>query len=834
MSTSDPRTNPISAIIPGSIFQDDIPSPSSTNTDMGEPQQQAPPPYYNPNGGRTQIEVTSTIQNVLIALGTVVGALFLLGIIAAYYISHKNKRACEEGKNQSNELEYGKKGSTPPTPWFRHYLGGNRNKADGEANTPMVGGKAEIGSTFMGALNEMQEVTDDYEEKGDRGAGVGSGFGRGRGAHSEGGDDEVTSLEVRASSQVVPPSFTGSTHGLLDSAHRSGYNSTSEDESLTGYGILRSTAQGLESAFHTNSNNSSRYSSLGRGTNPRNSFMEVAQVYARRQSMIDPVVLGPATLSKKLPANVRMSMFVDPSRMPMIHHQQQQHVHSVPVTMDYATGLHIIPTYSAASLQPPTRGVGDNMSLSNLLQDPFKTNNNSESSLNLLADGSGPEEGDSNDKGNEVDCSDISKKPGASSPKPPVSAQETEDPSQTTQVISRQRAMAPPTLATYRHTMHTPWSAPLMTPPSPREEEEESISYQPPSRPTSPPTVERASRRNSAILLAARRKSLGGIPSKDDPSGARNYPWHLQRASVVVPEGTAPVRLWKEDAAAMVNTTPTFTPLTSTTLSMSEKLEIKENQDESKVGAVRDGAAVFEGRSVSRRPSRDGELMLKSGEITTGTLIEGEGPSSLQPLQQQTFARKWAGGQIALDISGGEQDGYLSKPENDAVVRLPSPRGCLLEDNEPSTFLHGLYAQGQQQFSMASGVDSNLSMLSQHDYALYLQHQQQQQQQQEILEQYQSPKVAKRAKNPGQSYLDDFHEQQQTQTHKHRHSVMGLGGLGDARELGKKLTGKIRNSIFLPSSSSTATAATTTASAANADSGSAETRGAGESSTKNS
>ncbi|KAG0029164.1 hypothetical protein BGZ81_004056 [Podila clonocystis] len=86
MSTSDPRANPISAIIPGSIFQDDTPPPS--NTDMGEPQQQVPPPYYNPNGGRTQIEVTSTIQIVLISLGIVVGALFLLGVIAAYYISH--------------------------------------------------------------------------------------------------------------------------------------------------------------------------------------------------------------------------------------------------------------------------------------------------------------------------------------------------------------------------------------------------------------------------------------------------------------------------------------------------------------------------------------------------------------------------------------------------------------------------------------------------------------------------------------------------------------------------------------------------------------------------
>ncbi|KAG0029165.1 hypothetical protein BGZ81_004057 [Podila clonocystis] len=129
---------------------------------------------------------------------------------------------------------------------------------------------------------------------------------------------------------------------------------------------------------------------------------------------------------------------------------------------------------------------------------------------------------------------------------------------------------------------------------------------------------------------------------------------------------------------------------------------------------------------------------------------------------------------------------------------------------------------------MAGGA-SGMSALSEHDYVLYLQQQQQQQQQQEILEQYQFPKAAKRAKNPGRTYLDDFREQQQPQTHKHRHSAMGLGSLGgDARELGKKLTGKIRNSMFLPSTSSTATSTV-----ANANPSASETIGV-ESSTQNS
>ncbi|KAG0089889.1 hypothetical protein BGZ93_004410 [Podila epicladia] len=830
MSTSDHGANPVSAIIPGSIFQDDIPPPSSTNTDMGEPQEQAPPPYYNPNGGRTQIEITSTIQIVLISLGVVVGALFLLGVIAAYYISHKNKRAREESKNQLNTLEQGNKKSILPRKpsWIMRYLGGGkRNKAESEAHTTMIGGKAEKGSTCVAALNEKQEVTDDYEGRDDRDAGVGSGFG-GREAYS-GGDDDVTNLKVMASSQAAPSS-AGSTHGLLDSVHRSGYNSTSEYESLAGYEISRSGTQGLEPAFHASSNNSSQYTSLGRGRNTRNTFIDVAQVYARRQSMIDPVVLGPATLSKKLPANVRMSMFLDPSRMPVIHHQQQQHIHSVPVTMDYATDFHIISTNWAPSSQPPTPGVGNNASLNNLLQDPFKTNNNSDTSLNLLARDFGSEEEESNDKGKKGLLGDnsLKQRESSSSPRPPTQ-KDIKDSPHTTQLIPRQRT-ASPTLVTYHHTMHTPLSAPLPSI-SPQEKR---ISYQPPSRPTSPPTgTERPSRRNSAILLGARRKSIGGIPPTNDPSGAGNCTWHRKRASVVIPEGMAPVRLWKEDAAVRADVTPTTTPLMSVTIPASGMLGSEENQDASKEEAARDGAAVFEGRSTSRRPSRDKELTLKSGELT----LTEEGTSSSQPPQRQIFARKWAEGQIAVDISS-EQDEYLSKPEGNAVVRLSSPTGCLLEDDdELSSFLYASYAQ-EQHLGMTSGVESNMSMFSQHDYALHLQQQQQQKQQQEILEQYQFPKAVRRAKNPGRSYLDDFRDQQQPQTHKHkhRHSVMGLGGLGeDARELSKKLTGKIRSSMFLTSTSSTAASATTTAvSAANTNTSASNARGAAESSTQNS
>ncbi|KAF9179262.1 hypothetical protein BGZ51_007028 [Haplosporangium sp. Z 767] len=66
------------------------------------------------NGGieNMQIQVSSTIQTVLISLGICVGILFLLGIIASRIISHKNKRASKkksalEASNGGNSKQGG-------------------------------------------------------------------------------------------------------------------------------------------------------------------------------------------------------------------------------------------------------------------------------------------------------------------------------------------------------------------------------------------------------------------------------------------------------------------------------------------------------------------------------------------------------------------------------------------------------------------------------------------------------------------------------------------------------------------------------------------------------
>ncbi|KAG0330096.1 hypothetical protein BG004_002180 [Podila humilis] len=293
---------------------------------------------------------------------------------------------------------------------------------------------------------------------------------------------------------------------------------------------------------------------------------------------------------------------------------------------------------------------------------------------------------------------------------------------------------------------------------------------------------------------------IGGKPSPpaggSSDSGERkidHLPWHLKRASVAIPEGTAPVRLWRDDAAAGLDrstTTSTSTPLTSATLTCG--LDTGIEAEEEKIKAVRDGAAVFEGRSVSRRPSQDGELTLKKRcSKDNDSLVPAAStyPQHQPQYQQQRLARKWpGGGQIAVVdlVSGSDQQCSEDDEDVEAVmVRLPSLRGCLLEDGDD-----------HQQHSSRDEQMSNVINDLHHQHHHY--HHEQQRPYPELLEQYQMPKVVKRV--PKNSYLDDYQQQQEQKANKQRHSMMGIGG--GAIGLGKKLSGKIRNSMFAPSVSS--------------------------------
>ncbi|KAF9122868.1 hypothetical protein BGX30_001745, partial [Mortierella sp. GBA39] len=123
----------INSFVPGTIFLDD--SSLSSFLDSGDLSYDSPtlpssssssPHTANKSGGGDgsgsngggggdhigQIEVNSTIQTILVVLGFGVGALFLLGVVAMYYITHKNRRAEEKKKRREEESESSKAGQS--------------------------------------------------------------------------------------------------------------------------------------------------------------------------------------------------------------------------------------------------------------------------------------------------------------------------------------------------------------------------------------------------------------------------------------------------------------------------------------------------------------------------------------------------------------------------------------------------------------------------------------------------------------------------------------------------------------------------------------------------
>lgn len=242
------------------------------------------------------------------------------------------------------------------------------------------------------------------------------------------------------------------------------------------------------------------------------------------------------------------------------------------------------------------------------------------------------------------------------------------------------------------------------------------ISYQPPSKSSDPSRI--TSHRSSVYHqgIPDRRSFVAGWPSDatgGTDGGENTNAWHRKRASVVIPEGTPPVRLWKEDAAAMATGVPSDepprSPLTSGPI---PRIGVVSEDDEStrEIGnnigyrpSVRNGAAVFEGsmprKMTSRSPSRsrfdDSSSDHQQRSIDALGISDAPttiGPSAAMTTQQSTYRRKWATGQIAVDDddhhhqrSTNIRTTGLQGVNNDddtehVVVSLPSPRGCLLED----------------------------------------------------------------------------------------------------------------------------------------------------------
>ncbi|GJJ79131.1 hypothetical protein EMPS_11490 [Entomortierella parvispora] len=317
----------INAIVPGSIFQDDITPPTFTDGNGNDPVapvsgEPTTPSSANGVGGKApDIEVSPTIQTVLISLGIVVGVLFLLGVVATHYITHKNKRAEQKKKRLSEMPEGGDEKGVGG-------LGGL--KADDE--------KSELVTVMI----------DDYDTK-------------------------------QKKQKSSPPSSTAS--------------NSPKGGIIGGVG----TAVGTSAAAATR---------VGLHDNARNSFMEVAQVYSRRQS-ITPTPLppqsamtssdssnflgtsslirsaGPGYSQQHGSPELQIGIYPHSSQNQQTHPFQQQLQQQFSPFLPDQNSPHFPISPSSAGTMDESQNPFASPPLSAGLQDPFRTQNNSQVDLTL-------------------------------------------------------------------------------------------------------------------------------------------------------------------------------------------------------------------------------------------------------------------------------------------------------------------------------------------------------------------------------------------------------------------------------------------------------------------
>ena len=321
----------INTIVPGSIFQDDITPPTFVDGNGYDPVSSSSGESTSSSGSNgvggkgPDIEVSSTIQTVLISLGIVVGALFLLGVVATQYITHKNKRAEEKKKRLSETPE------------------GEDEKGDGG-----LGG--------LKADDEKSELVtvmiDDYDKK-----------------------------QKKQKSNPSSSSSSSSPKGSIIGG--------------VGTAVGTSAAAATRAGIHDNS---------------RNSFMEVAQVYSRRQS-ITPTPLppqsamtssdssaflgisssirsaGPGYSQQHGSSELQIGIYPHPS-FSSPHHQQphpfqQQLQQQFSPFLQDQNSPHFPISPSSAGTMDDSKNPFASPPLSAGLQDPFRTQNNSQVDLTL-------------------------------------------------------------------------------------------------------------------------------------------------------------------------------------------------------------------------------------------------------------------------------------------------------------------------------------------------------------------------------------------------------------------------------------------------------------------
>ncbi|KAG0254674.1 hypothetical protein DFQ27_006724 [Actinomortierella ambigua] len=357
--------------LPGAVFTDDTPSPQNigfNETGDQPPQRDIPPPLpsQNPGGSKPQIEVNSTIQIVLISLGIVVALLFLFGVLAAYYIAHKNKKARqhqevldrEEEQRRQRQLSVQKKHIAINTILDRK---GNPSSTDDDANTSNnnindrkgdaagdrrvnPGGSLHLWSGSEAVLDSAAGHDNEAYQPNST-AGNDSQSNNGAGPRRESfltlsPDGFGITLWPDTSSPSLGSDKGGSSSGVgpgtkeaalytkefrsqsqqggrneLKSNKKNAHNSNSSSSHVTnrtalsssstagllhrGTPCLPGTAQGVPPLHSVGTSSNSYHAKVGQNT--KNSFTEVAQIYAHRQSLVDPLGLQTMAVSTAIP-----------------------------------------------------------------------------------------------------------------------------------------------------------------------------------------------------------------------------------------------------------------------------------------------------------------------------------------------------------------------------------------------------------------------------------------------------------------------------------------------------------------------------------------------------
>ncbi|KAG0309762.1 hypothetical protein BGZ99_000773 [Dissophora globulifera] len=770
LSSPPSSQHDINAIVPGSIFQDDIPPPTFNDGTSG---------YDNPSNVSTtisgaagantnsnvnnQIEVSSTIQTIMISLGICVGALFLLGVIATHYISHKNTRAEEKKKKALEEKEGDAAKETGVGGASAHHemSGAVATTAIGSRNTGYGLGLSVVDASRRGSI-----VTVLIDDK-DGGAGVGS--------------------DLMSPAPAAPTGLrgkigmiTGSIGNSQSSNSNYGHNNNASPKTAPfrnthspKCSIIGGVGTAIGGGGHAGTGSFQMGASGPRGpgsVNPRNSFMEVAQVYTRRQS-ITPT---PPVQANGSPLMAMHSSSSLRAATPGYSHDHRHH--AAPPDLQIIGGRGSVCAEGSSGGLYPRLGYGDDnplsltrsqhdltatspmfalspssfgtdtgpdrnpfaspplsaISKSSLLLDPFRTQNNSQLSLNLAnsnEDNPTAEDGDDDDSYPFPSTANSDSHTVAALSGPPTSftagtgsmPRSLDDFSEPRLVLRQIQSGVP---AYQRHTMMqtgtaaTPSAAVAAVTPnifgggSPGSSNSSAITH---------PSVERQvgyipgvpDRRSIAGSVVVPSNNTGGNgnnsyerhaskPSTGVSSINEGNAWYRKRASVIIPEsGTAHVRLWKDGETTMVvnrssrsgsqssalshlsnssmaNAAALAVAGTSAavmTITEPSPLRINHSQDAIEKEPLEQPDSVTKDKHASLFPrdASDTVVARNGAAVFEGTQTSRSRSRSPSPLSSRASPEGGSLTPVVL-IQGQESKEQDQDQENEVVVRLRAPR----------------------------------------------------------------------------------------------------------------------------------------------------------------